>query len=104
VQESRASVSGVGPANEEVAVAEPAVDSVDVAVESSASDGAVIETQAVETQIVEPEVVDVEVVEPQPGEVPERSADVAEEGPAVLEDAVKADDDSAVVEEGREDS
>ncbi len=92
-------------ANEDNVVADPIVDSVDTAEGWSTSDGAVVEAQAQETVVVEPEVVDADAVESSPAdEVPERSVDAGDEAAIVAEDAGLADDDPAVVEEGREDS
>ncbi|KJE77712.1 50S ribosomal protein L22 [Ferrimicrobium acidiphilum] len=94
-----------GLANEDNVVADPIVDSVDTAEGWSTSDGAVVEAQAQETVVVEPEVVDADAVESSPAdEVPERSVDAGDEAAIVAEDAGLADDDPAVVEEGREDS
>lgn len=94
-----------GLANEDNVVADPVVDSVDTAEGWSTSDGAVVEAQAQETVVVEPEVVDADAVESSPAdEVPERSVDAGDEAAIVAEDAGLADDDPAVVEEGREDS
>ena len=94
-----------GLANEDNVVADPIVDSVDTAEGWSTSDGAVVEAQAQETVVVEPEVVDADAVESSPAdEVPERSVDAGDEAAIVAEDAGVADDDPAVVEEGREDS
>ena len=92
-------------ANDDNVVADPVVDSVDTAEGWSTSDGAVVEAQAQETVVVEPEVVDADAVESSPAdEVPERSVDAGDEAAIVAEDAGLADDDPAVVEEGREDS
>lgn len=94
-----------GLANEDNVVADPVVDSVDTAEGWSTSDGAVVEAQAQETVVVEPEVVEADAVESSPAdEVPERSVDAGDEAAIVAEDAGVADDDPAVVEEGREDS
>ncbi len=94
-----------GLANEDNVVADPIVDSVDTAEGWSTSDGAVVEAQAQETVVVEPEVVEADAVESSPAdEVPERSVDAGDEAAIVAEDAGLADDDPAVVEEGREDS
>lgn len=94
-----------GLANEDNVVADPVVDSVDTAEGWSTSDGAVVEAQAQETVVVEPEVVEADAVESSPAdEVPERSVDAGDEAAIVAEDAGLADDDPAVVEEGREDS
>ncbi len=92
-------------ANDDNVVADPVVDSVDTAEGWSTSDGAVVEAQAQETVVVEPEVVEADAVESSPAdEVPERSVDAGDEAAIVAEDAGVADDDPAVVEEGREDS
>ncbi len=92
-------------ANDDNVVADPVVDSVDTAEGWSTSDGAVVEAQAQETVVVEPEVVEADAVESSPAdEVPERSVDAGDEAAIVAEDAGLADDDPAVVEEGREDS
>ena len=98
-------LANTGLANEDNVVADPIVDSVDTAEGWSTSDGAVVEAQAQETVVVEPEVVDADAVESSPAdEVPERSVDAGDEAAIVAEDAGLADDDPAVVEEGREDS
>jgi large subunit ribosomal protein L22 len=104
-QEAETPILETGLANEESVLAGPVVDSVGTVEGSSISDGVVIEAQAEETDVLGSEVVDANVVESLPAEeAPERLVDATSEAPVVAEDAGVADDNPAVVEEGREDS